>query len=374
MNPDRIYFSPPAVSAEESAEVISAIESGWVAPAGPYLDLFEKELGKHFDDRPVLALTSGTSALHLAVILCGVTSGDHVIVGTNTFIAAANAVLYQGAHPIFLDSEVDTWNLDPELLERYLRENEGSSNFPKAVIATHIYGRAAKILELASICASFEIALIEDAAEAFGTEVNGRPVGTFGDYGVLSFNGNKIITSGGGGALICNHSGDYNRALSLATQAKAEADHFLHQEIGYNYRLSNILAAIGCAQLRRFKAILEAKKRISDRYAQELMQLEWIEVPGDVEQNCWVFLFLIREEFILKIKPSQILQLFRQENIEARRFWKPLHAQPIFQDSKRMLNGVSDDLFERGICLPSGAGLTDIQQQRVVNVLKQITL
>ncbi len=374
MNLERIYFSPPYLSSEESDSVKSAIDSGWVAPVGPALNQFETELSKRFANLPVLALNSGTSALHLAMILSGVSAGDTVVVGSLTFVAAANGVMYQQGVPVFLDSEPRSWNLNPQMLEQYLTAHQGSRSFPKAVIVTHIYGRAAKIKEIALICTKYKIKLIEDAAEAFGTLVDDQSVGTFGDFGVLSFNGNKIITTGGGGALICKRQEDYDRGLSLSTQSKAKADHYLHDELGYNYRLSNVLAAIGLAQLSRVDAIFDAKRRISNAYSEDLKEINWLELVHEGSQNYWISLVLIRREYISQINPSVLIELFEKENIEARRFWKPLHAQPLFAKHEKVVNGVSDDLFERGFCLPSGAGMSQLQQERVVSVLKGIML
>ena len=366
---DRIYFSPPYISETEIAAVTETLKQGWVAPVGPQLDLLEQSLSQKFHFPNVLALNSGTAALHMAVRMAGVSAGDRVVVGSFTFVAAANAVRYEQGVPVFMDSESDTWNLDPGLLNGYLSEQEGKPTFPKAVIVTHIFGQPAKIEEIAAICTRYGVKLIEDAAEALGTKTTiGQFVGGLGDFGILSFNGNKILTTGGGGALICKNEGDHEHAISLASQAKMPANHYLHKEVGYNYRLSNVLAGLGLAQLSRFEGVLERKKMVFDYYRRALESLNWLTPKVVYGANCWVYPCVIDHE----IGVDELIRLFEEANIEARRFWRPLHLQPLFSDAEYVGGSVAEDLFRKGVCLPSGAGLTDEEMNRVVGVLERI--
>lgn len=346
------------------------MRNGWVAPVGPELDLFESRLAVKFHFPNVLALSSGTAALHLAVKLAGVGAGDRVLIGTFTFVAAANAVLYERGVPVFLDSELESWNLDPELLESYLKDHHGKPTFPKAVIVTHIFGRPAQIQRIAKTCRQYGVKLIEDAAEALGTEVEGGYAGNFGDYGVLSFNGNKIITTGGGGALVCKWEDDHCQARHWATQAKEEANHFLHTQMGYNYRLSNVLAGLGLAQLEAFDEICDKKHLIARSYAEALSDVDWLEASIMPGSNDWVAAFLIRHEALEQTTPDLLMSRFSSANIEARRFWKPMHLQPLFERAESSGGETARNLFDRGICLPSGAGLTGAQLRRVVEVLR----
>ncbi len=370
VNSEHIYFSPPFVGELEEKALIKVIRSGWVAPAGPDLRLFESALCSRFKFPNVLALNSGTAALHLALILAGVKAKDVVLVGTFTFIAAANAVKYVGATPIFIDSEEHTWNLDPALLIEYLEAQQNSDRMPKAVIVTHIFGRAAQISAIAEICTRFGVKLIEDAAEALGTEHEGKNMGGFGDFGVLSFNGNKIITTGGGGALICQKAEDHVKALLLATQFKSKADHYLHHELGFNYRMSNVLAALGLAQLAHFNEIIKRKQQIHAFYESALAQTNSLEISKCIATNHWVFPILIKSDAVTKkINPSIINTFFEQRNIEVRRFWRPMHLQPLYAQNEFVGSYISKRLFDQGICLPSGAGLDLNQLQRVVDTL-----
>ena len=362
MSQSRIYFSPPFTDSNDLVGVKQALESGWIAPVGPQLKAFENHLQSDFGFSNVLAVTSGTSALHLSLRLAGVEQGDKVLVGSFTFIAVANAILYQKAIPVFIDSDEDNWNLSPQLLKDYLTKHEK----PKAVIATHIFGIPALIEEIRSICEEFEVILIEDAAEAMGSKYAGQSVGSFGDYGVLSFNRNKIVTTSGGGALICKQDNCYQRALFLATQAKDDADHFSHSEIGYNYRMSNLLAGLGLGQLSKFEWILQRKFELHQAYRDRL-ENTGISFYNETEEqffNHWITPVLLDG-----IHPSEALRKFEEENIEARRFWKPLHLQPLCSAHERIDNGVSERLFDTGICLPGGVGMTDEEIDRVCSVI-----
>ncbi|RED97542.1 DegT/DnrJ/EryC1/StrS family aminotransferase [Marinoscillum furvescens] len=372
MSHKRIYFSAPWVSAEDIQAVVNTLENGWIAPVGPELNEFERQLQHQFGFPNVLALNSGTSALHLAVRLAGVQAGDEVVIGSFTFIAAGNAVLYEKARPVFIDSDEQSWNIDPELLGDYLAKAARKKSMPKAVIVTHIFGMPARMQELVEVCTRYGVALIEDAAEALGTSIGGLNAGAFGDYSILSFNGNKIITTSGGGALLCQSAKDHQKAASLATQSKVPADHFHHEEIGYNYRLSNVLAGLGLGQLKRWEEILGRKRAISERYRSELADISWLAPAPLLEGstfNFWVNPFLIDPK---KLSPSEMVKAFDAQNIEVRRFWKPLHMQPLFSGAPMLGGEVSKSLFEKGICLPSGAGLTHDEVSRVIEAIKKL--
>ncbi|MEO9476631.1 MAG: aminotransferase class I/II-fold pyridoxal phosphate-dependent enzyme [Cyclobacteriaceae bacterium] len=374
MTQERIYLSPPFVDQAEKQELSSALDGGWVAPYGPKIDEFQEELTSRFGFENVLCVSSGTAALHLAVKLCEVTTGDKVLVGSLTFVAAANAVLYEGGQPVFIDSEPDSWNIDPDLLEQRLREGQRKGEKIKGVIVTHIYGRPAQMQRIKSICARYAVKLIEDAAEALGAQVGGAAVGTFGDYAILSFNGNKIITTSGGGALICKAEADAEKARFWASQSKDKAQHYEHSEVGYNYGFSNLLAGVGLAQLSKLDSFLSKKKEILNYYIRSFSEWEIFDLDQStyVGSNNWLSVFLIRKEILGMVSPSGLVAGLEQGDIEARKFWKPLHQQPLFGDSDAELNGVSQDLFERGICLPCGVGLSRDDQDRVVEALREL--
>ena len=352
MRDKRIYLSPPNVGEREKQLLTEAVESGWIAPVGPQLDLFETELERLFENRRVLAVNSGTSALHLALILSDVGSDDTVVVGTFTFAACANVILYQGAIPVFLDSEPETWNLDPALLDEYL---QSCAKRPKAVIITHLYGVPAKIEEIKRICDEYEVTLIEDAAEAIGSTVNDQHVGSFGTYGIISFNGNKLITTSGGGALIVpDHT--YDRGLHLATQANTGDMGYDHQEVGYNYRLSNVLAGVGIAQLEKMKDFVKRKRDIFDFYSANLPStFQFQDEPKHCFCNRWLTTPLGDESFT---DPLALIRFLEEKNIESRRLWKPLHLNKAYTDFNFFGSNVAENLYERGLCLPSGSGMT----------------
>ncbi|MEM6641671.1 MAG: aminotransferase class I/II-fold pyridoxal phosphate-dependent enzyme [Bacteroidota bacterium] len=365
---ERIYLSPPNVHETDLAAVNEAMKSGWIAPVGPQIDLLETRLADFFDDKRVLLLNSGTSALHLSLILANVQEGDTVLTSTLTFAACANVILYQKAIPVFVDCEQDSWNVDPDLLEVYLRS---SPDLPKAIIVTHLYGVPAKIAEIKAIAESYDIPLIEDAAEAMGSLYFEKQVGQFGDFGVLSFNGNKILTTGGGGALICSKN-HHQKALHLATQANAGQYEYHHDEVGYNYRLSNVLAGLGLSQLDRLAHFIIRKKEIFQLYQEHLSDYFDFKahIPSGCNPNFWLSVGL------LKLESYQVLTLIEfmeSQNIELRRFWKPLHLSPAYINSKMIKGQVNDfatSFFERGICLPSGTGLTVPQQMKVIQKIR----
>lgn len=366
----RIPFSAPYTGQAEEEAVLAALRSGWVAPVGPQLDAFEQALCHRFGYQHALAVNSGTAALHLALVLAGVTKADRVLVGTMTFVAAGNAVRYVGGTPVFMDSDYQTWGLDAQLLDSYLTACT-PRNKPKALIATYAYGLPIHIQDIASICYRHQVCLIEDAAEALGTYIEGVPAGGWGDFAILSFNGNKILTTGGGGALVCRNEHDHAKALKLATQAKEPADHYEHQVQGYNYRMSNVSAGLGLGQLSRFDEIISRKKMIAEQYDSCLGDLEWLqkaEVANGSVPNHWTNAYLIDKG--AGVSPSQVLKVLARKNVEARRFWKPLHLQPLFKSAESVGGAVSLDLFERGICLPSGAGMDEKDVEWVVAALK----
>ena len=362
MSKSRIYLSPPYTDSSDLDASTEAIKSGWIAPIGPQLNQFEEQLSAQFGFSNVLGVTSGTSALHLSIRLAGIQQGDKVLVGTFTFIAVANALLYERAVPVFIDSDEYNWNLSPELLREYLSKHEK----PKAVIATHIFGIPARIAEIKSICDEYDVILIEDAAEALGSKYQNKSLGSFGKYAALSFNGNKIITTSGGGALLCQESGCRERALFVATQSKDDVDHFSHSEMGFNYRMSNLLAGLGLGQLSKFDWVLQRKFEIHHSYRQKLQNtgVKFYEETSEQYFNHW-----ITPAIIDGVHPSEVLKKFQEQNIEVRRFWKPLHLQPLCSQFDTIGGEVANNLFETGICLPGGVGMTDEDIERVCSVL-----
>lgn len=372
----RIFLSSPHMSGKENQYINEAFETNWIAPLGPNVDAFEKEIAFYVGAAEAVAVSSGTAAIHLALSLLGVEKGDRVFCSSLTFIASANPILYQGAEPVFIDSEPETWNMSPAALERALRESEQEGKLPKAVIVVNLYGQSAKMDEILLICDDFNIPVIEDAAESLGSTYKGRASGTFGKYGIFSFNGNKIITTSGGGMLIANDAEALRNARFLATQARDPAPHYQHSQVGFNYRMSNILAGIGRAQLEVLDDRVDARRAIFNRY-----KLELGHYPGfyfmpeldDTRSNRWLTAFTICEAEA-GVSAQEVLQDLINENIEARPVWKPLHLQPLFEGVKYYPHddgvSVSDGLFETGICLPSGTNMTEEDQLRVIERIK----
>ncbi|NQZ78019.1 MAG: DegT/DnrJ/EryC1/StrS family aminotransferase, partial [Ekhidna sp.] len=311
------------------------------------------------------ALNSGTSALQLALILAGVGENDHVLIGTHTFAACANAVIYQRAEPVFIDSEPYSWNLNPDLLRRYL---ESAQIIPKAVIITHIYGIPSKVKETVAIAKQYGIKVIEDAAESLGSTVENRVTGTIGDYGVVSFNGNKIVTTGGGGALICSEE-DREKGLFLSTQANKGKYEYDHPEVGFNFRMSNVLAGMGIAQFKRLDEFVEAKRAVFDRYQLELSDyISFYEEQSNTFCNRWLSVGLVKDS---TIGLEAVIEYLDSKGIECRKFWKPLHLHSAYTDYSSALNGLSFKLFEKGICLPSGSGMTEEEQDFVIDNVRK---
>ncbi|WP_318245519.1 DegT/DnrJ/EryC1/StrS family aminotransferase [Cytobacillus stercorigallinarum] len=374
---ERIYLSPPHLTGEEIHYVQSAFTDNWVAPVGPHIDLFEQEMSTLVNVRSCLAVNSGTAAIHLSLLALGIGSLDTVFCSTFTFVATANPILYIGAKPVFIDSEPETWNMSPDALERALKEADANGHLPKAVIVVHLYGQPAKMDELIKICQRYGVPLIEDAAESLGSTYKEKPTGTIGSYGIYSFNGNKIITTSGGGMLVSNHKEGVEYASFLATQAKDQALHYQHSQIGFNYRMSNIAAGIGRAQLTYLDNRIDARRKIYERYEKGLQGLAGIsfipELPGTYS-NRWLTTILIDSETI-GVTVEELIFALRNENIEARPVWKPLHLQPLFQDYSFYphdveCGSISEMIFEKGICLPSGSNLTIEQQNRVIHCIR----
>lgn len=369
MSEFRIYLSPPYIPADLTTSIGEGLASGWLAPAGPILTSFETKLATTFSWNNVLVLQSATAALHLAVRLAGVTAGDRVVVGTLTFVAAANVVRYVGAEPVFMDVDHQSWGLDPNLLDNFLAKAHPK---PKAVIVTHLYGRMAAVAQLKQLCEQHGVVLIEDAAEAQGSSADGVAAGGWGQFGAVSFNGNKLLTTGGGGVLITQAAEDRERALFWATQAKDPAGYYLHSELGYNYRMGSLQASVGLAQLGHFSFLLESKRKIYTRYQQLLERCKALDWPTEAPNeawNHWLSVVLIRRDFLRQATPDHVIAALADRGIEARRFWNPLHRQPLYAQCDWVGHGIADDLFTRGICLPSGVGLTEADQREVAEVV-----
>ncbi|KIL78596.1 DegT/DnrJ/EryC1/StrS family aminotransferase [Bacillus badius] len=377
MQSPRILLSPPHMSGREKKYINDAFETNWIAPLGPNVDGFEKELAEYAGTRGAVALSSGTAAIHLALRLLGINKGDTVFCSSLTFIASANPIVYEGAEPAFIDSEPDTWNMSPAALQKAFADAEKAGRLPKAVIVVNLYGQSARMDELLAICNHYRVPVIEDAAESLGSQYKGRKSGTFGTFGVFSFNGNKIITTSGGGMLVSNDEEALRKARFLATQARDPAPHYQHSTTGYNYRLSNILAGVGRAQLEVLDERVEARRTIFARYAGELGQIEGLEFMPELEgtvHNRWLTTLTVDQKQ-LGIAPMELIEALEEESIEARPVWKPLHLQPIFKGAAyyphEKERSVSDELFANGVCLPSGSGMTEEQQMKVIDTIKK---
>ena len=369
---DRIYLSPPHLTGKEQTLVSDAFESNWVAPLGPHVDGFELELASKTSRAHVAALSSGTAALHLALKLIGISDGDEVLCSSLTFSASANAITYERGEPVFIDCDAATWNIDPDLLASELEEASKRSRLPKAVIAVDLYGQCADYDRIVPVCEEYGVAVVEDAAEALGATYRTRPAGSFGKFGVLSFNGNKIITTGGGGALVSDDSEAIARAKFLATQARDPAPHYEHSEIGYNYRLSNVLAAIGRGQLQCLEERVVARRRVFERYQEALVDLPGVTFMPEAaygRSTRWLTCFTVDPDLFGATR-EDVRMALEAESIEARPVWKPMHLQPVFRDCRFIGRGISDLLFQNGLCLPSGSNLRDEEIDRVVSVVR----
>jgi len=377
MDKPKIWLSSPHMGGSEQKYVNEAFETNWIAPLGPNLSGFQEELKDYLvHDVFVAALSSGTAAIHLGLILLGVKAGDEVICQSMTFSASANPILYLGATPVFIDSELDTWNLCPLALEKAIISRIAKGRKPKAIISVHLYGVPYKVDEVKAIAHKYKIPVLEDSAEALGSSYKGRKCGTFGEFGVLSFNGNKIITTSGGGALVVNSQKLKNKAIFLATQSRDDAPHYEHSEIGYNYRMSNICAGIGRGQMEVLDKHVALRREMHDFYVRLFENVDSVAVftvpNDDYFSNCWLTTILIDPELHNGITRESIRIAFERENIESRPLWKPLHLQPIFKKHPYYGNAVAETLFENGLCLPSGSNLTDEDRGRIAEVVKQL--
>jgi dTDP-4-amino-4,6-dideoxygalactose transaminase len=373
MNNNKIWLSSPHIGNSEFIHVTEAFKTNWIAPLGPFVDQFEENLKTFNSVSAVAALSSGTSAIHLALILLDVQRDDIVLCQSFTFSASANPIVYQGATPVFIDSESDTWNMCPIALEDSIKHFVAIGKKPKAIIPVHLYGMPAKINEIIEISRKYNIPVIEDAAESLGSKYFEKPCGSFGDFGVLSFNGNKIITTSGGGALISNNVKMIDKARFLATQARDNAPYYQHSNIGYNYRLSNVLAAIGVGQLEVIDERILSRRSNFKFYKKELStidEISFLEEPSGFFSNRWLTTILIKEK--KSITNENIRIALNAENIESRTLWKPMHLQPIFNQCQYFGGTIASKLFENGLCLPSGSNLNLQQLERVVNSIKKV--
>ena len=365
----RIYLSSPHMGGAEQSFVNEAFETNWIAPLGPNVDGFERDLAAYTGAKHAAVLTSGTAAIHLSLIILGVKAGDEVLCSSFTFSASANPIMYLGATPVFIDSEADTWNMSPEFLEAAIKARLAAGKRPKAVVLAHLYGMPSKMRELVDICERYNIPLVEDAAEALGSSYHGQAMGTFGATGVLSFNGNKIITTSGGGALIANDEHYTTRARFLATQARDPAPHYQHSQVGYNYRMSNIAAGIGRGQMQVLDERV-SQRRANFAFYRELFAEQAGVTPAPLEpegmvSNRWLSTVLIDPVQTGGTTREDVRLRLEEDNIETRPLWKPLHLQPVFKDAPYYGDGLSERLFENGLCLPSGSNLSDEEFARI---------
>ncbi|MBR1935256.1 MAG: aminotransferase class I/II-fold pyridoxal phosphate-dependent enzyme [Muribaculaceae bacterium] len=378
MKRDRILLCLAHMSGNEMKYIQEAFDTNWVVPLGPNVNAFEKDL-EHFvgEGKQVVALSAGTAAIHLALVALGVGKGDEVVCQSFTFAASSNPVVYQGATPVFVDSEPGTWNMDPNLLEDAIKQRiAATGKKPKAIIPVYLYGMPAYIDEIMEIANRYEIPVLEDAAEGFGSRYRGRVVGTFGEYGVMSFNGNKMITTSGGGALICPSDEAKKRIMYFATQAREPFPYYHHIHIGFNYRMSNICAGIGRGQMTIADEHIAHHIHVKDLYVKGFADVEGITVhvaPEDyMEPNYWLNTIVVEPELTGGVDYEQLRVALDAANVETRPLWKPMHCQPVYKDAPALVNGVSEHLFERGLCLPSGPCVSDDDVDYIVSAVKQI--
>ncbi|WP_316790888.1 DegT/DnrJ/EryC1/StrS family aminotransferase [Pedobacter frigoris] len=371
----KIWLSSPHMGGNEQKYVNEAFETNWIAPLGPHVDGFEKDLSAYTDVKHAAALSSGTAAIHLALIMLGVQAGDEVICQSMTFSASANPIAYLGAVPVFIDSETDTWNMCPVFLLKAIKDRLAKGKKPKAIIPVHLYGMPAKMDEILAIAKEYDIPVVEDAAEALGSSINGKSAGSFGTLGILSFNGNKIITTSGGGALISDNEDFIKKSRFLATQARDAAPHYQHSEIGYNYRMSNVCAAIGRGQMEVLDDHIDNRRANFEFYKNELSSIDgitFLEEPEGYRSNRWLSTILIDPKLTDGITREDIRLDLEKDNIESRPLWKPMHLQPVFENSPYYGNGISEELFKNGLCIPSGSNLERQDLERVVGKIKNL--
>lgn len=370
----RILLSYVHMGGTERDWVEKAFESEWIVPLGPNVDEFEHRLEKYLGAPNVVALSAGTAAIHLALVALGVGSGDEVICQSFTFAASANPIKYQGADPVFVDSEPDTWNMSPDVLEEAIIDRKKQTgHYPKAIIPVYLYGMPAKMDEIRAIADKYGIPIVEDSAEALGSEYKGKKCGTLGNYGCLSFNGNKIITTSGGGALVCHSKEEADRVKFYATQAREQRPYYYHETIGYNYRLSNVSAGIGCGQMDVLQPHVELRRAIHDFYTKELAEIDGLSVQQnpstDFNSNFWLSTVLIDPK--TGKDPESLRQFMLDAGVETRRLWRPMHMQPVFADAPYYGDTTCETLFDRGLCLPSGSGLKEEELRYVADKIKE---
>ena len=372
----RIYLASPHMGGLEEVFVKEAFDTNWIAPLGVNVDGFEKELSEYVGIKTGAALASGTAAIHMALKAVGVEKGDKVFCSSLTFAASCNPIIYEGGIPVFIDSEPESHNMSPVALEKAFKVYEEKGEMPKAVIVVNLYGQSADMGKIMEICKKYNVPIIEDAAESLGATYKGKHSGTFGEYGIYSFNGNKIITTSGGGMLVSNNEEGIAKVRFWSTQARDKARHYEHTELGYNYRMSNIVAGIGRGQLKVLNDRLAKKKEIYETYKEafkDIPEIEMKPVPADTKPNYWLSTMLLKEES--KVTPLNIMEALDKENIESRPIWKPMHIQPIFEKFdfiKVEEKPVSEDIFARGVCLPSDTKMTKEEQQEVIRVIKEL--
>lgn len=371
----KIWLSSPHMGGNEQSYVKEAFDTNWVAPLGPNVNGFEQDIALFLgQDTHVAALSSGTAGLHLGLVLLGVQPGDEVICQSMTFSASANPIAYVGATPVFVDSEADTWNMSPALLEEAIKDRLKNGKKPKAIIPVHLYGMPAKMDEIMAIANRYEIPVLEDAAEALGSSINGQMCGTFGKIGILSFNGNKIITTSGGGALVSADADLVKETRFLSTQARDEAPHYQHSKIGYNYRISNLCAGVGRGQMEVLAKRIEQRRAVYNMYVERLSGVKGISLVAEPQGyfcNRWLSAILI-DPAVAGFSREDLRLAFEKDNIESRPLWKPMHLQPVFDKYPYYGNGTSDKLFENGLCLPSGSNMTDDDMKRIFAVLDSL--
>ena len=367
-----IYLSPPQLNGEEINFIQDAINSNWIAPLGPHVDQFENEMADYIGMDYATALSSGTAALHLALKIIGVKNGDYVFCSDLTFVATVNAIKYLDAKPIFIDSEESSWNMCPKSLNMAFKKHS-----PKAIIVTDLYGQSADYNSISEICKNYKTPIIEDAAESLGGEYNDRKCGSFGEISILSFNGNKIITTSGGGMLLSNNEAHVTNAKKLATQSREEAFHYQHTQIGYNYRMSNILAALGRAQLKSLKSYVDKRRNNFEYYYNNLKDINDLTFMPEIKNgksSRWLSVILLKNKTHNDIE--EIIKVFQKESIETRPIWKPMHLQPVFSGTPfyhYSLNPLSKNLFDHGLCLPSGSNLSNNDMDKIINILRKQT-
>ena len=370
----RVFLSPPHLDGNEAAYVADAIASGWVAPAGPYLARFERVVAERCGVAHAVAVSSGTAALHLALLAHGVGPGDEVLVPTLTFAASANAVVHAGATPVFVDADPATWQVDPTLVSQVLAERADAGRQVRAVMSVDLYGQCADADALRTACDWYGVLLVEDAAEGLGATYHGRPAGSLGDVAALSFNGNKIVTTSGGGMLLTDDAGIASRARHLATQAREPVAHYEHRDVGYNYRLSNILAALGVGQMERLDAKVARRREHRAAYEAGLGDLPgvgFMPVAAYGEPSHWLTVMTVDAD-VARASVGDVLSVLGEHGLEARPAWKPLHLQPVFADRDAIGGAVAERVFASGMCLPSGSSLTDAERDEVVAVVRQV--